>query len=336
MILINEKLLETLDFVKNPKQNQYPFLAKILNNFDSLDEQRKNQIYEEVWLELYRGSWNSINKSFPIKSFSFDQKAGYYTSVAVLTTELKKNILLERNFFIKVDSHELLFNFICYNITAQKHYRGSISFTPVTLTSLEKEAGIESIKKALKKAEIKFSVDFPDTDSDLNTIVQYSKKGVKTQEDLIKEKVQNAFWDVLYSEGISKFNYIEINHIKKVYDKTLHCFIDFANCPKHTQFEIFEKAIERARFSKTSEAQTLYYEIVKNNLDTRVRIKKEQIWNKVAEKRARNVPDQFVLAKSSSKTNTGNILNIVFVTYEKYGSYESFHVSDLWNLLNVE
>lgn len=28
MILINEKLLETLDFVKNPKQNQYPFLVK--------------------------------------------------------------------------------------------------------------------------------------------------------------------------------------------------------------------------------------------------------------------------------------------------------------------
>lgn len=102
MILINEKLLETLDFVKNPKQNQYPFLVKILNDFDSLDEQRKNQIYEEVWLELYRDSWNSINKSFPIKSFSFDQKAGYYTSVAVLTTELKKNILLERNFLLKL------------------------------------------------------------------------------------------------------------------------------------------------------------------------------------------------------------------------------------------
>ena len=37
---------------------------------------------------------------------------------------------------------------------------------------------------------------------------------------------------------LSKFNYIEINHIKKVYDKTLHCFIDYANCPQSMQFEI--------------------------------------------------------------------------------------------------
>ena len=333
MIVISNELLDTLDLIKSPEQNQYPFISTIIKSFDLLESQKKNLIYEKIWLELYRGSWNSINKSIPLKAFTFDKKTGYHTATAVATTELRKNNLVDKLFFIRVDSHELLFNFECCNITAQKHYRASTSITPVTLTSLEKQSGIESIKKALKKAELKFTLDFSVTGLYSS---QTSNRGIKSQENLMKEKVHNAFWNVLYSEGISDFGAFEINHIKRLYNKTISCFIDFANCPKNKQFVIFEKALEKAKSSRISDAQALYYEIVKNNLDTRVKIKKEQIWNKVAEKIARNVPDQFVLAKNSSRTHNGNILDIVFIKKKKRGNYESFHVSDLWNLLNVE
>ena len=82
MIVISNELLDTLDLIKSPEQNQYPFISTIIKSFDLLESQKKNLIYEKIWLELYRGSWNSINKSIPLKAFTFDKKTGYHTATA--------------------------------------------------------------------------------------------------------------------------------------------------------------------------------------------------------------------------------------------------------------
>lgn len=124
----------------------------------------------------------------------------------------------------------------------------------------------------------------------------------------------------------------------KLYDKAINCFIDYSKVQERRRFSIFEKAITRARAKQESDFQVLYYEIVKNGLDIHVKIKKEQIWTKVAEKRGRTASEQLVTVKVDSyRTKSKNILDIIYVLYESNkGVLESFSVYDLWSLLKVK
>lgn len=327
MILINDHLIEVLDSVKDPNQNRFPIISAILENLQDVTVQKQEVLFDKVCLELFRFSWNSVNKTIRLGSFSYNEKTKLYDAEAIRTIKSTKNNVLEHLYIIQADSHELIFTFKCSEIAARKRSRPNYTCKDVNLSSREKQFGIDLIKSAIRNAETKFLLDFPSS---------LSKN--KDKELEMKEKIEFALWNVLYSMGLSSYGSIEINHIKSLYNKAMLCFIDYGKVQEKNRFLIFCKAYDRAKCSKIADYQALYYELIKNKLDIHVKIKKEQMWTKVAEKRSRSISDKLVFSNQSTlkKLTYEDIQNIVFVIYTRNGVIESFGIYDLWSLLKVE